>query len=202
MTITECDSLADGTHRRLRESGKPCKCKDGWGGINCNGEYYRECVLTAISWVRAVCKSDNACKGFPLAGAISSLTEGNANMTCYTGGETVFNNHQMCNVTSASSLATARLAPSLLNTHALLQIARFWTCFQVDPLRSRLAVKAQTILALSSFGPLRPNRSTAPWTSATRCGSQDTTRIPQSTLVTISSANAYPGVLFAERMEV
>ena len=27
-----------------------------------------------------------------------------ANMTCYKGGETVFNNHQMCDVTSASFL--------------------------------------------------------------------------------------------------
>jgi hypothetical protein len=33
------DSLADGGQRRLREEGKPCQCKDGWGGINCNGKY-------------------------------------------------------------------------------------------------------------------------------------------------------------------
>jgi hypothetical protein len=33
----ECDSLADGEERHLREDGKDCECKDGWGGINCNG---------------------------------------------------------------------------------------------------------------------------------------------------------------------
>jgi hypothetical protein len=33
----ECDSLADGGERHLREEGKACQCKDGWGGINCNG---------------------------------------------------------------------------------------------------------------------------------------------------------------------
>ncbi|PFH50042.1 hypothetical protein AMATHDRAFT_86062 [Amanita thiersii Skay4041] len=82
----QCDSLADGDHRRLREPGTNCHCKDGWGGINCN-----------------VCQHDNSCIGFPLAGGISSL-DGTANMTCYKGGETVFNNHQMCNVTNRKIL--------------------------------------------------------------------------------------------------
>ena len=36
---TECDSLADGVERHLREDGKECQCKDGWGGINCNGMF-------------------------------------------------------------------------------------------------------------------------------------------------------------------
>lgn len=35
----ECDSLADGEHRRPRDGDTPCECKDGWGGINCNGRY-------------------------------------------------------------------------------------------------------------------------------------------------------------------
>ncbi|KAJ8518673.1 hypothetical protein ONZ45_g4288 [Pleurotus djamor] len=93
-----CDSLADGEHRRLREDGKSCECKDGWGGINCN-----------------VCKRDDACKGFPLAGGISQLLglnpldddqqdEISQNMTCYNGGETVFENHQMCDVTNVKIL--------------------------------------------------------------------------------------------------
>ncbi|KAK0205010.1 hypothetical protein DFS33DRAFT_1373581 [Desarmillaria ectypa] len=82
--IPQCDSLADGEHRRLREDGKSCECKDGWGGINCN-----------------VCKTDQACVGFPLAGEPSTaFDEEVTNMTCYTGGETVFNNHQMCDVTN------------------------------------------------------------------------------------------------------
>jgi hypothetical protein len=32
----ECGSLADGVERPLREN-EPCQCKEGWGGINCNG---------------------------------------------------------------------------------------------------------------------------------------------------------------------
>ncbi|EDR02150.1 uncharacterized protein LACBIDRAFT_309799 [Laccaria bicolor S238N-H82] len=82
----QCDSLADGDQRRLREEGKSCECKDGWEGINCN-----------------VCNNDNACIGFPLAAGISHLNDDEgpvANMTCYKGGETVFNNHQMCDITN------------------------------------------------------------------------------------------------------
>lgn len=57
--------------------------------------------------VLPVCQTDQACVGFPLAGGINNgftdedETGETANMTCYTGGETVFNNHQMCDVTSA-----------------------------------------------------------------------------------------------------
>lgn len=35
--LVECDSLADGEKRRQREDGQKCECKDGWGGVNCNG---------------------------------------------------------------------------------------------------------------------------------------------------------------------
>ncbi|KAF8126962.1 hypothetical protein EV363DRAFT_1433839 [Boletus edulis] len=84
----QCDSLADGDHRSLR-GGEPCECTEGWGGINCN-----------------VCKTDAACVGFPLPGAIHDGLEDNkvANMTCYKGGETVFNNHQMCDITNRKIL--------------------------------------------------------------------------------------------------
>ena len=48
----ECDSLADGEERHLREDGKECECKDGWGGINCNGKSPRysehHCYLTPL----------------------------------------------------------------------------------------------------------------------------------------------------------
>jgi hypothetical protein len=48
-----------------------------------------------------VCHSDNACKNFPIRGDITSLdAKESVNMTCYKGGETVFNNHQFCDVTS------------------------------------------------------------------------------------------------------
>ncbi|KAI0635999.1 hypothetical protein C8Q77DRAFT_1052354 [Trametes polyzona] len=83
----QCDSLADGEHRRQREDGKECECKEGWGGINCN-----------------VCKTDDACIGFPLRGQPTGDDERVGNMTCYKGGETVFNNHQMCNVTNRKIL--------------------------------------------------------------------------------------------------
>ncbi|KDR68603.1 hypothetical protein GALMADRAFT_78381 [Galerina marginata CBS 339.88] len=83
----QCDSLADGEHRRPREDGTECKCKDGWGGINCN-----------------VCENDNSCIGFPLAGGVVNGDDQVGNMTCYRGGETVFNNHQMCDVTNRKIL--------------------------------------------------------------------------------------------------
>ncbi|KAG6374438.1 hypothetical protein JVT61DRAFT_4477 [Boletus reticuloceps] len=53
-----------------------------------------------------VCKTDAACVGFPLPGAIhDGLEDGKvANMTCYKGGETVFNNHQMCDITNRKIL--------------------------------------------------------------------------------------------------
>ncbi len=44
---TECDSLADGDQRRLREDGKTCECKEGWGGINCNGTHNRGQLLVS-----------------------------------------------------------------------------------------------------------------------------------------------------------
>ncbi|KAI0067224.1 hypothetical protein BV25DRAFT_1911888 [Artomyces pyxidatus] len=83
----QCDSLADGDERHLRENGQSCDCKDGWGGINCN-----------------VCKSDDACSNFPLYSSVSSLDVPAANMTCYRGGETVFSNHQFCDVTNRKIL--------------------------------------------------------------------------------------------------
>ncbi|GJE89867.1 ABC transporter G family member [Phanerochaete sordida] len=87
----QCDSLADGEKRRQREDGQPCDCKDGWGGINCN-----------------VCQTDAACANFPLPhlpGELGSLDDGVAeNMTCYKGGDTVFQSHQMCDVTNRKIL--------------------------------------------------------------------------------------------------
>ncbi|KAJ7025747.1 hypothetical protein C8F04DRAFT_1046190 [Mycena alexandri] len=83
--VPQCDSLADGDQRRLRE-GNSCDCKEGWGGINCN-----------------VCQTNQACAGFPLGGSPIGGDDDEVNsddMRCYTGGETVFNNHQMCNLTN------------------------------------------------------------------------------------------------------
>ncbi|KAI0313645.1 hypothetical protein OF83DRAFT_1065122, partial [Amylostereum chailletii] len=79
----QCDSLADGVERHLREEGKECECKDGWEGINCN-----------------VCKTDDSCRNFPLYGMPEVPDTDVGNMTCYKGGETVFSNHQFCDVTN------------------------------------------------------------------------------------------------------
>lgn len=46
IIFLECDSLADGNRRRPREEGESCKCKDGWGGINCNGASTSSAQLT------------------------------------------------------------------------------------------------------------------------------------------------------------
>ncbi|OJT07359.1 hypothetical protein TRAPUB_1764 [Trametes pubescens] len=52
----------------------------------------------------AVCKTDDACVGFPLLGQPVGDDDRIGNMTCYKGGETVFNNHQMCDVTNRKIL--------------------------------------------------------------------------------------------------
>ena len=109
LNFLECDSLADGDHRTLRGS-EPCECKEGWGGINCNGaavSRLNHLRLSLILATSSVCKTDAACVGFPLPGAVREGLEDDtvANMTCYNGGETVFNNHQMCDITSMLSYA-------------------------------------------------------------------------------------------------
>lgn len=59
----------------------------------------------------SVCKTDDACIGFPLAGKPVEDGEEINNMTCYKGGVTVFENHQICAVTSAyQSLRSQRRA--------------------------------------------------------------------------------------------
>ncbi len=55
-------------------NGPSCECDDGWAGINCN-----------------VCTNDRAC---------DALMETDEGGVCYTGGEVVFNNYQICDVTN------------------------------------------------------------------------------------------------------
>lgn len=86
-----CGGLADGRNRTPREKDH-CDCPEGWEGINCNGKRYhlhKKGTMTLIGSI--VCTMDSVCD--PL------VPTGN-NGTCYRGGLTVFENHQMCNVTS------------------------------------------------------------------------------------------------------
>lgn len=64
--------------------------------------FLKNCHCHRPNRLLSVCKTDSACVGFPLAGGIHTekSDEDVANMTCYTGGETVFSNHQMCDITS------------------------------------------------------------------------------------------------------
>lgn len=55
-----------------------CDCDEGWGGLNCN-----------------VCQKPSACADFTMAG--ERLGE---NGTCYTGGSTVMQSFQQCDVTN------------------------------------------------------------------------------------------------------
>ena len=54
--------------------GPECECDDGWSGINCN-----------------LCTKDSAC---------DSLMETGDGGRCYTGGEVIKHNFQMCEVTN------------------------------------------------------------------------------------------------------
>ncbi|KAK0538875.1 FAD-dependent urate hydroxylase [Tilletia horrida] len=56
-----------------------CKCSDGWAGLNCN-----------------VCQRDDACAGFALGGDLLG-DEG----VCFTGGQTVRQSFQQCDVTNS-----------------------------------------------------------------------------------------------------
>ena len=55
-------------------NGPSCGCDEGWTGINCN-----------------VCSDDRSCD------ALMDTKEGGV---CYTGGEVVYHNYQMCDVTN------------------------------------------------------------------------------------------------------
>ncbi|CAM0136040.1 FAD-dependent urate hydroxylase, variant 2 [Umbelopsis sp. WA50703] len=76
-----CGALSDGRERDPRQ-GDHCECPEGWEGINCN-----------------VCTMDKVC---------DSMVPTGRNGTCYRGGLTVFENHQMCNVTNRKILETLK----------------------------------------------------------------------------------------------
>lgn len=37
-SVLVCGALSDGRDRPQRKEDEKCQCKDGWGGINCNGK--------------------------------------------------------------------------------------------------------------------------------------------------------------------
>ena len=73
VIFTVCGSLARGKDRPMRD-GRTCKCDDGWDGINCN-----------------VCTEDKAC---------DALMETGDGGVCYTNGEVINHNYQICDVTN------------------------------------------------------------------------------------------------------
>lgn len=104
-----------------------------------------------------VCKTDDACANFPLLGKPELDPDSEvANMTCYKAGETVFENHQMCDVTSKFSclLLVRTLIPKA-------QTARFWTN-STDGNRKSLSVVIEKPRRVNSNSGLhRSNHSTA-----------------------------------------
>ncbi|KAK3945464.1 hypothetical protein QBC46DRAFT_118017 [Diplogelasinospora grovesii] len=68
-----CGSLARGRDRAVR-TGDTCECDDGWMGINCN-----------------VCTTGSVC---------DALTETKDGGVCYTAGDVIKQNYQMCEVTN------------------------------------------------------------------------------------------------------
>ena len=99
-----------------------CPCKEGWGGINCNGMYDTSKFYSeANSRLPLVCETDEACTNFPLPGGDASLPSdddnGPLNMTCYKGGDVVFTNHQMCDVTSVLTTSSIHASDSTLSKY-------------------------------------------------------------------------------------
>ena len=74
-----CGSLADGKDRLPRGGPEPCKCKEGWTGVNCN-----------------VCETDQACR--PL------VPDNPDGAVCHREGLVVKENYQMCNITNRKIL--------------------------------------------------------------------------------------------------
>ncbi|KAF2109159.1 hypothetical protein BDV96DRAFT_652017 [Lophiotrema nucula] len=78
-----CGSLADGRDRAPRGGDQTCPCKEGWHGINCN-----------------VCKTNDACNAMmpPQEGGVRD------GGVCYTNGQLVKENFQMCDITNRKIL--------------------------------------------------------------------------------------------------
>lgn len=143
-----------------------------------------------------VCKTDDACIGFPLLGQPIGDDERVGNMTCYKGGETIFSNHQMCDVTSTPP------RPSLALALIAFQTGRSWTCFLTDRHRSHsVAIRGRTNV-ISNSGLHKSNLSTVNSRNATRGRSMACRRIRPTTIARRSSVNVCLDASFAERTAV
>lgn len=78
-----CGALPDGGDRAPRGGDQTCQCKDGWEGINCN-----------------VCKTNDACNAMMPPGD-DGIREGGV---CYTEGQLVKENYQICDITNRKIL--------------------------------------------------------------------------------------------------
>ena len=100
--ILVCGALTDGDERYPRPDGELCDCKEGWGGINCNGELSNSHFRYSAK--PSVCKNDDACAAFqtrfPEGDGTGSQGNETNDMVCYKGGLAIERNWQMCDVTS------------------------------------------------------------------------------------------------------
>jgi hypothetical protein len=156
-------------------------------------QYFR---YSKLAYDTVVCKSDSACVGFPLAGSPSLEDETKSvNMTCYKGGETIFNNHQMCNVTSSSSVILFRChSDQFFQDCKILDMLPGrppQVTFNCESSNSTCAFQFWTAEIESFYCAL------SQCTSENKPGYKAT---PPFMRASKSSANAYPIVLFAERM--
>lgn len=146
-----------------------------------------------------VCQTNQACQGFPIFGLPDSdQDDADAqNMTCYTGGETVFQNHQMCDVTSA----LISLSISLSRIQHCAQIAKFSTQLEITAQsKLHLVATTQTRPVRSNSGWTKSNHFTAGWTNVPPAAHLVTTSTRHPINVTSSSASVYQDGLFAAKM--
>lgn len=130
------------------------------GGLGRNQLQWSVCPFLRsllLFYSSLVCQTDNACANFPIRGDLTSLdTTDSVNMTCYKDGQTVFSNHQFCDVTS-THISTCSQFPLMQVT----QIGKSLICYPAALLRLHSAATRQMRHVTFSFGLPRSSRSIA-----------------------------------------